>query len=148
MKIATTRIIRFGLLIAWLGLTIFLSEQSGVESARLSERITNWIVRVFPSKIEYARLHGILRELAHFGIHFILAILAYRALITIFREKTSIVLGLLFCGIVAIVDELLQVRIIGRARESFDLLLNLFGVSLGTNLSYLISKPLIPKSPR
>ncbi len=148
MKITTTRIIRFGLLIAWLGLTIFLSEQSGAESARMSVRITNWFIRVFPLDIEYTRLHGILRELAHFGIHFILAILAYRALITIFHERTSIVIGLLFCGIIAIVDELLQIRIIGRARESFDLLLNLFGVSLGTNLSYLTSKPLIPKSPR
>lgn len=147
MKITTTRIIRFGLLIAWLGLTIFLSEQSGAESARMSERITNWIVRVFPSNIGYTRLHGILRELAHFGIHFILAILAYRALVTVLKEKASVALGLLFCGIIAVIDELTQSGISGRARESFDLLLNLFGVSLGTNLSYLISNP-ISKSPR
>lgn len=142
----TKRVIRFGLLLAWIGLTIFLSEQSGVESAELSSRLAKWTIKVFKLKIEYARLHDFMRELAHFGIHFVLAVLAYRAFLTIMREKPSIFVSLMLCGIIAAVDEFMQVGIPGRAREIYDLLLNFLGVSLGTNLSYLISKPLL-KSP-
>jgi VanZ family protein len=143
MKMATKRVIRFGLLFAWLGLTIFLSEQTGVESARLSKKIAEWIIKFLHLTIATGRVDNFLRELAHFGIHFVLAVLAYRAFLTLFREKPSILISLLFCAAIAIFDELSQHIIAGRAREVNDLLLNLFGISLGINISYLISKPLI-----
>ena len=138
----TRRVIRFGLLIAWLGLTIFLSEQTGAESAKLSNKLAKLIVKALSLNIERVRVENFLRELAHFGIHFVLAILAYRAFLTFMREKPSVLVSLLLCAAIAVFDELTQRAIPGRAREVNDLLLNLFGVSLGTNLSYLISKPL------
>lgn len=147
MKMTTKRVIRFGLLIAWLGLTILLSEQTGAESARLSSRITKWLISNLSLNIEFERLNGFMRELAHFGIHFVLAILSYRAFLTVFREKASVFVSLLLCGAIAAFDEFTQVGIPGRAREIYDLLLNFLGVSIGVNLSYLISKPLI-KKPR
>jgi VanZ family protein len=143
MSMTAKRVIRFCLLIAWLGLTIFLSEQTGAESARLSHKLSEWIIRVFNLHIDISRVETFLRELAHFGIHFVLAILAYRAFLTITREKPSMLICLILCAAIAIFDELTQRSIPGRAREVNDLLLNLFGVSLGANLGYLISKPLI-----
>jgi len=142
MKMTTRRVIRFGLLIAWLGLTIFLSEQTGAESAKLSGKLTKLVMKAFSLTIDSIRVENFLRELAHFGIHFVLAILAYRAFLTLMREKPSVLVSLLLCAAIAIFDELTQRAIAGRAKEVNDLLLNLFGVSLGVNLSYLISKPL------
>ena len=142
----TKRVIRFGLLIAWLGLTVFLSEQTGAESAKISGKLTRMIIKAFSLTIDPVRLENFMRELAHFGIHFVLAILAYRAFLTLTREKTSVLISLLLCGAIAAFDELTQRAIVGRAKEVNDLLLNLFGVSLGVNLSYLISKP--PIKPR
>ena len=144
---AKKRAIRFGLLFAWLGLTIFLSEQSGAESANLSSELAKWLINTFSLTIPHTRLNAFLRELAHFGIHFILAILAYRALLTVFNEKLNTFISLISCSAIAAFDELSQQHIVGRAREVNDLILNLLGVSLGIIVGYLMSRP-IKKPPQ
>lgn len=143
----TRRVIRFGLLIAWLGLTLFLSEQSGPESARLSKELTKFIVNALHLHLSPARAESAIREIAHFGIHFVLAILAYRAFITILNEKMSIFVGLIICSVIALFDEIIQWQISSRAFEYIDLVLNLLGVSLGLITGFMISKTLSPQKP-
>jgi VanZ family protein len=145
--VKSKRIIRFGLLFAWLALTIFLSEQSGSESARLSNGLTKFIIDLFGLNVSVARISGVIREMAHFAIHFVLAILAYRAFMTIAKEKLSVLISLFFCGAIAVFDEITQAHIGGRAYELFDLTLNLLGVTLGLLIGFLVSKTLQRQKP-
>ena len=94
-----------------------------------------------------ARAESAIREIAHFGIHFVLAILAYRAFITILNEKMSIFVGLIICSGIALFDEIIQWQISSRAFEYIDLVLKLLGVSLGLITGFMISKTLSPQKP-
>ena len=143
----TRRVIRFGLLIAWLGFTLFLSEQSGPDSARLSRKLTKFIIDALHLHLSPERVESAIREIAHFGIHFVLAILAYRAFITIMSERLSIFVGLIICGGIALFDEIIQWQISSRAFEYIDLVLNLLGISLGLLTGFMISKTLSPQKP-
>jgi VanZ family protein len=79
--------------------------------------------------------------MAHFGIHLVLAILFYRALVLVCGGfKTSICLSLLFCGLVAFYDEYVQYYRPGRVFDLEDIALNLLGVSLGVILGILSVK--------
>jgi len=142
------RIVRFSLLIAWLGLTIFLSQQAGVNSAILSKKLTYYIQKIIPLRISFQKLHTYLREFAHFGIHFVLAILAYRAFLTVASLKPSIIICLVLCDVIACFDEWIQIQAIGRYAEFADMILNLFGVCAGTIIGIIISKPLYQKPPQ
>lgn len=147
LNLRTKRIIRFGLLFAWIGLTIFLSEQSGPDSARMSAKFTKFIMGILPIKLSPVRAESAIREIAHFGIHFVLAILAYRAFVTVFSEKMSIFVSLIICSGIALFDEIIQWQISSRAFEIFDLVLNVLGVSLGLLVGFIISKTLHLQKP-
>ena len=86
--------------------------------------------------------HTILRSCAHFGIHFILAILMYSAAYYSYDNPRAFatIIGLL----VAISDELLQFYIPGRYPELSDIVVNSTGILLGV----LISAAIAPKRNR
>ncbi len=146
-SVRTKRIVRFSLLFIWIGLTLFLSEQSGTDSTRISAGLTKAIINFFHLNLKVSQVEGVIRELAHFGIHFILAILAFRAFATVVTEKISILISLILCSAIAIFDEVAQSQITGRAFEFFDLALNLLGVTLGLIIGFLVSKTLQRQKP-
>ena len=147
LNLKTKRLVRFSMLFAWIGLTIFLSEQSGIDSARVSSKFTKIIMDILNLHISPERADSVIREVAHFGIHFVLAILAYRAFVTVLSEKMSIFVSLIICSGIALFDEFIQWQISGRAFEYIDLTLNLLGVSLGLLTGFMISKTLQLRKP-
>ena len=135
---------RWLLVLIWLAFTIFLSRQNGVGSSTLSGGVATGLSGFLAKigiKVNYYSLHAFLRQMAHFGIHLVLAILFYRALVLVCRGfKTSICLSLLFCGLVALYDEYVQYYRPGRVFDLEDIALNLLGVSLGVILGILSVK--------
>lgn len=131
----TKRVWRWTIVLVWLVLTIFLSQQTGSQSAKISGWLTQRcrsVLDVFGVHVGYSALHAFLRKMAHVMVHLILAWLAYRAICTTgLSVKADILLCLVLCGIVAIIDESLQTNVIGRSAAVFDAILNLFGIEGG-----------------
>ncbi len=121
-------------MIGWLFLAVFLFRQKGTDSIELSDKIASasyGICKLF-SDISLSEYHAFLRETAHFMMHFVLAILTYRAFaISCGGFKTGIVMCLLFCLLMAALDELIQCSSPGRAMELVDFFHNASGVSFG-----------------
>jgi VanZ family protein len=78
--------------------------------------------------------------MAHFGVHMVLAILAYRSLVLYVGVKRALIWTFIGCGVVAICDEAAQLVATGRASEMVDALMNLLGVETGMVIGYLITK--------
>ncbi len=135
------KVFRWSLVLLWLALTIFLSRQKGEGSAELSGQIAGGLSSLLAKigiDVKYYSFHASLRQLAHFMMHFVLAILFYRALVLVCGGfKTAICLSALFCSVIAIYDELVQYYRPGRVLDINDIVLNLFGVSCGIILGIL-----------
>ncbi|MBR2586842.1 VanZ family protein [Candidatus Saccharibacteria bacterium] len=134
-KLWIFRIASWTLFLGWGIICVILSKQDGSGSSSVSASLTRFIMRVmnrFGFHPSWSTLHAVVRESAHFGIHFILALLAGLA----FGSATlSVWLSLGFAFIVTIplatFDEFVQLSSRGRAFEYFDLELNLAGVLTG-----------------
>ena len=126
------KLFRWSLLTLWLILVIFLSCQSGNESGGLSHWIANNIFGIPGNDF-----HAVLRTCAHFGMHFILAILMYGAAYYSYDNPRTFatIIGLL----VAVSDELLQYYIPGRYPEFIDIVVNTTGILFGVLLSAAIA---------
>ena len=135
---------RWILVILWLTLTVYLSQQSGIESSATSGWLAHRLFRIFEFlgiNISYQVFHAIFRKIAHFGIHFILAWLGYRALlISCNKRRNAITVTLVLFGAIAIFDEAVQGIAPGRAMMLFDALINLSGVLLGTIVGFITTK--------
>ncbi len=138
------QIVRFLAVAAWLALTIFLSQQSGTESAALSGGFTTAVVKVlnfFGLNPSTSIVHYCLRKMAHVGVHLVLAILTYRAMVLVTdSKKIAISVSWLACCAVAAFDELIQLVAVGRASDPRDMTLNLLGVSVGIIVGILITR--------
>ncbi len=119
--------------IIWLVVTIYLTFQNGDSSGKLSHIIAEKICVIFNSSRSAHDCEVIIRELAHFGIHFVLAFLtslaAYYGREDPFRPAIA---TLIVCTIVAITDEIGQLFIAGRFFEFFDIIENMLGIIYGT----------------
>ena len=138
---AARKTLRWCLVLIWLILTVYLSCQHGPESSELSHKIAAGsyalLKKVFP-KISLSSYHTIIREVAHFAVHFVLALLAYRAIAPCCKDfKAGIVVSLLFCLLIAAIDELIQCCSPGRTMEFIDFFHNSSGVSFGTIVGIL-----------
>lgn len=138
------KLFRWSLVLIWLALTIYLSSQQGTESGELSRKIAAASYTVFGKLFPGTSLseyHAMLREVAHFAIHFVLAILAYRAFaISSGGFRTGIAVSLLFCLLVAAIDEFIQCCSPGRAVELIDFFHNASGVAFGTLVGILSNR--------
>lgn len=138
------KLFRWSLVVIWLALTIYLSSQQGTESGELSHKIAAASYTVFGKLFPGTSLseyHAALREVAHFAVHFILAALVYRSFaISSSGFRTGIVISLLFCLLVAAMDEFIQCRSPGRSVEIIDFFYNASGVAFGTLVGILSSR--------
>ena len=77
------------------------------------------------------------RKLAHFTLYFILEVLVINALLISGIKKKVIIYSLLICLLYAISDEIHQIFIPGRAGMVIDVLIDLSGSFLASNIVYL-----------
>lgn len=138
------QIFRWTLVILWLILTVYLSQQSGKESAATSSWLAHKLFGIFGAfgiNISYSIFHHIIRKIAHFGVHFVLAWLGYRALLVNCEKRiNAIIITLMLFGSIAVFDEAIQSMAPGRAMMPTDALINLSGITLGTIIGILTSK--------
>ena len=132
-------LIWWSLFIIWLMITVSLSGQDGTGSAMLSNTISAgpWrlIHRCFP-QLRYEDYHLCVRKLAHFGVHFVLAFLALRAMRYTFSHfGVALIVVAIVTVIIAIFDEAIQVQTPGRVGIISDAVINLAGVFAGIFVS-------------
>ncbi len=133
----------YTLLILWMSLIFFFSNQPAIASDKVSggviEKIVNIIEIISNHKFNDNELEIIfkylifpIRKLAHFILYFILGILFYNIirLYSIDNRKTLII-SLLFCIIYACSDEIHQLFISGRSGELRDVFIDTLGSLLG-----------------
>lgn len=140
------------LLISWMGLIFYFSNQPSIKSDSVSDGVMNKIIEVVEDIINYEfsdleieniYKYGIrpLRKCAHLSIYFILGILVYLLLKTYNLESNKLIItSILFCMLYACSDETHQLFIFGRSGEVKDVLIDTFGSCLGV---FIINKILV-----
>lgn len=138
------------LLIFWMGLIFYFSNQPSIKSTSVSDGVMSKIINIVEiltnhefndSEINNIYEYGItpLRKCAHFSIYFVLGILFY-LLIKQYNLDKSLVISLLFCIIYACSDEIHQLFIFGRSGEVRDVLIDSLGSFLGIFITNKVIK--------
>jgi len=148
----TSKTILYILLIFWMGLIFYFSNQPALTSDSVSNSVMAKIIDVVETiigrdftDIEISNIYeyGItpLRKCAHLFIYFILGILLYLLLKEYnLNNKKLIILTILFSMLYACSDEIHQLFILGRSGEVRDLLIDTIGSSIGILLVNKISR--------
>ena len=131
------------ILIVWGGFILFLSFQSGQDTADTSLGLTELILHIFMGdEIPYDTLvywHMTFRLWAHPVIFFSFAILAVMAVKEfIQKEYLYFCIAVLSGSILAVVSEVGKWNIPGRHCDGREIILNIVGVLAGTFLMWLI----------
>ena len=145
-KQKSKRILWWGLFAIWLVLTIYLSSQNGVGSSSLSTRISTklWdsirsVFGVHFLPMRFVTFHYLVRKIAHFSVHFLLAFFLVRASCWTFpSRRTAMIFAWSAAAIISMIDEILQLGVPGRFGAVFDAGLNVSGAIFGSFFSSLI----------
>jgi VanZ family protein len=143
------------LIILCISFIFFNSSREGDLSKQDSSRIVEVVEKITvslyndepPEKVSYFfkyRLNNVLRDAAHVIEFLLLGILT--GLYSFKRWQSSLkvfFLPLLFCLLIALIDETIQLFSPGRAFELYDLLLDTAGYLLGITLVIIINRYLI-----
>jgi len=132
--------------VAWMVVIFLFSHQPGNESAELSGSITVFIARIisgFGFQIEKEAAHNIIRSLAHFLIFFVLGTLwCFSFRINGVKSMKAAVISTIIGVAYAVVDEIHQSFIPGRACDIKDVFIDTVGVllavSLGQGVRFLV----------
>lgn len=137
------KIISYLLLLFWMGLIFYLSNQtgsvSGTESGHILYNILNFFhVSNIDSVIEI--IHNPIRECMHAFEYFVLGILVMNVLSNNNIKNNIIIISVSLCFIYAITDEIHQVFVPNRTFEYLDIFLDLVGSLLGSYLFKIVKK--------
>ena len=126
------KIIKIILVLVWMAVIFFFSNQKAVDSTKLSNRlIKNTIVKILNIKDENKidQLVKPVRKSAHFTIYLILGLLVLNCFDKI--KKQTIIYSILICILYSISDEIHQFFIDGRSCEILDVLIDTTGSFIG-----------------
>lgn len=132
------KIISIILLISWILLIFYFSNQKG----SLSEKNSNFVINILNSFININNIKNIsyiIRKLAHIFLYFILYYLTYYVLYQFNINKRKI-FSFIFCILFAISDEFHQLFIINRSGSLIDIFIDTIGSYLAYFLLILKSK--------
>lgn len=147
------RFVLLGVVIMWIAIIFYLSQQPASKSSQLSSSVAQTIEDVVDviapdSNLIKENYYIVIRKQAHFLVYFVLGILLMYCLkSTRFTLLSSIVLSLAVCVFFAIIDETLQLFALGRGAQVKDVFIDTAGASIGiiiytimTSLRILIAK--------
>ena len=137
------RIVLTIILLFWVGFILFLSFQTGTDTANTSMGLTKYILQFFfDGEIPYNVLqqwHMTLRLWAHPLLFFLYAVLAMRLAVEIIKKNAISFAVASVSGIaLAVFSEVGKWNIPGRHCDGGEMLLNIAGVMVGTVLTLLI----------
>lgn len=126
------KIIAWSLLICWLFVIFFFSNQNGSTSSSLSNGILALIEEITRLPLNNDIFRILLRKLAHFTEYLILALF----LLNLLRNYKNVsnrefVLTILFCFLYACTDEIHQMFIGGRSPQILDVGIDTLGSEVG-----------------
>lgn len=133
--------------IAWIGVIYFFTLQPGDTSGDISESFLMKLIRAFPSLFGDAEnisgqtleeWHYILRKCAHFSEYMVLGVLSAGTFLQT-RWKHKVMYGFLFCVIIAMSDETIQLFVPERAGRIMDVLIDSVGAFAGVCLMVVIT---------
>lgn len=137
------KIISYLLLLFWMGVIFYLSNQTGSVSGTESGHILYNILSFFhvsniDSVIEI--IHNPIRECMHAFEYFVLGILVMNVLSNNNIKNNIIIISVSLCFIYATTDEIHQVFVPNRTFEYLDIFLDLVGSLLGSYLFKIVKK--------
>ena len=120
------------ILVIWMSIIYFLSNQNGNESSNLSNGLLYNIFKTFHLSDTLVNdfLLNLIRKLAHFTEYLILGILVLN-LLKEFNIKNKIFIGALLCLLYAASDEIHQLFINDRSASILDVLIDFLGSMTG-----------------
>lgn len=125
MEKNTKKIINIVLLIFWLGIIFYFSNQHGNLSSSLSDNVT---LLMFNNITDF--LIFLVRKIAHITEYFILAILMYNVFKDYISSKKSYLFTFILSIIYACSDEIHQLFVVGRECLPRDVVIDAIGVIL------------------
>ncbi|MCM3356618.1 VanZ family protein [Psychrobacillus sp. MER TA 171] len=140
------KIFLFGVVIIWMGIIFYLSQQPASVSSQLSSNVAHTIKQaanvVAPeTNIIKDDYYIVIRKQAHFLVYFILGILLMQYLkSTRLNLLPSMAFSLVICVVFAIADETLQLFALGRGAQVRDVFIDTVGASIGIIGYVLLSK--------
>lgn len=133
----------------WACVIFSFSLQPAEASSQLSSGFGTWLVETFLPFLENTLqtmseeglgfLHHLLRKCGHFAEYFILGMLAMQTA-TYMNWKYKKVPGMVFCVLVASLDETIQLFVDGRSGQVTDVMLDSAGALVGAAVLLLIGK--------
>ena len=153
MKSKTKKIITIILIILWMTLVFYLSNQISDESSKLSGGITKAILNFFnvlegKTLEQQSAIETIIRKLAHYSIYALGGILILLH-VNLYKIKTNkkVIISWLIGTAYAITDEIHQLFISGRSGEIRDVCIDSLGVITGI-IIFLIILICMERRPR
>ena len=125
MEKNTKKIINIVLLILWLVIIFYFSNQPGNLSSSLSDNLT---LLIFNNITDF--LIFIVRKIAHISEYFILAILMYNVFKDYLSSKKSYLITFILSILYACSDEIHQLFVVGRECLPRDVVIDAIGVIL------------------
>ena len=142
----TKKIVTLVLIILWMILIFYLSNQVAEESSELSGGITRKILEILhildnKTLEEQAIIETLIRKLAHFFLYALggILILAHINLYNI-TNKNKVIISWIIGTAYAITDEIHQLFIPGRSGEIRDVFIDSLGIIIGILILMLILK--------
>lgn len=126
----------------WTLLLFIFSGQDGQESADLSMRITQLVLRLFPGlPCSFDSLHFFLRKLAHFTIFGVEgALLSLSIHLQTGRARAAVCIALPACAVIAALNEYHQSFMEGRVASPMDVGIDFAGAAVGVGLIWLAGR--------
>lgn len=137
------------ILLLWVGVIFSFSLQPAETSSQISSGVGRWLVEIFfPQLMENLDtmpvqqlefLHTVLRKCGHFSEFFILGILA----VLTFQQtnlRYKVISEILFCMLVASIDETIQLFVDGRSGQVSDVVLDSIGAIVGIGVVLAMRK--------
>ena len=126
------------------------SAATAEQSSGLSERVTKWVQTIFRAIApqswvagatgeDFARLHGIVRKIAHFTEFFALGACSTWCYLSYCRFAVGLTLPATTVIFVPILDEFLQGSVEGRATELLDLVIDTAGGLTGVLVGLVLA---------
>ena len=142
----TKKIITFILIVLWMILVFYLSNQVANESSQLSGGLTRKILEVLhmldgKTIEEQAIIETIIRKLAHFSLYAIGGIIIFLHVnLYEITEKRKVITSWTIGTAYAITDEIHQLFVPGRSGEIRDVFIDSLGIIIGIIIIRLIFK--------
>ena len=146
------KLIKLTLIILWMTLIFFFSNQKADNSSKLSDGLIVKVANVFVDRdlstnereAILEKYTTIVRKTAHFGIYLVLGILVINFLCE-YNIKHIILVSIIVCLLYSITDEVHQLFIEGRSGEVRDVLIDSAGSLVGIYSYYIFKNKFIKK---